>query len=58
MDIQNHNYVGYKMIHCHFRNLKLPLSEPLKFVQKIVLLHALIVLIEDEISDSAVVLAV
>lgn len=52
---KNHNYVGYKMIPAIFRNLKLPLGEPLKFVQKIVLLHMRpIVLIEDEISDSAV----
>lgn len=52
---KNHNFVGSKMIPGIFKNLKLPLGEPLKFVQKMVLLHMRpIVLSEEEITDSAV----
>lgn len=51
----NHNYVGSKMVKRIFESLKLPLGEPLKFVQKMVLLHMRpIALSEDIVTDSAV----
>lgn len=52
---KNHNFVGYKMVTNVFRNLKLPLGEPMRFVKNVVLLHMRpIVLSEEEITDSAV----
>ena len=51
----NHNYIGEKITAKIFKRLKLPLSEELRFVQKIVNLHMRpIALVEDEITDSAV----
>lgn len=51
----NHNYIGEKITSRIFKRLKLPLSEELRFVQKIVNLHMRpIALVEDEITDSAV----
>jgi tRNA nucleotidyltransferase (CCA-adding enzyme) len=50
----NHEFVGSKMVFKIFKRLKMPLNETVKYVQKMVMMHARPIAIVGEVTDAAV----
>ncbi len=51
----NHNFIGARMVPKIFKQMRLPLGEPMRYVQKMVELHMRpIALVEETVTDSAV----